>query len=245
MIGELQQILRAAMPAAAITARTVNDTIILTGIENLVDRLLTKCGEKLSILAAPATLDRMYDFSETAFDSLIDILRATTPCVILDIPHIWTAWARRMLVNADEIVIVAAPDLANLRNTKNMLDMLRSARAHDGHPKLVMNCVGIPKRPEISVNDFAKAVDLVPSGIIPFAPKLFGPAANNGQMIAEVEAAGKLADMIRDLARKITGRNEMRKAKRNLLDPLMMWFGRKQASKADPGALRGASPNQS
>ncbi|HUZ91868.1 MAG TPA: type II and III secretion system protein family protein [Methylocella sp.] len=30
-IGELQQILHAAMPAAAITARTVNDTIILTG----------------------------------------------------------------------------------------------------------------------------------------------------------------------------------------------------------------------
>ncbi len=30
-VGELQQILRAAMPAASITARTVNDTIILTG----------------------------------------------------------------------------------------------------------------------------------------------------------------------------------------------------------------------
>jgi pilus assembly protein CpaE len=187
----------------------------------------------------------MYDFSETAFDSLIDILRANTPCVILDIPHIWTAWARRTLVNADEIVIVAAPDLANLRNTKNLLDMLRSARAHDQHPKLIMNCVGIPKRPEISVNDFAKAVDLVPSGIIPFAPKLFGPAANNGQMIAEVEAAGKLADMIRDLARKITGRNEPRKVKRNFLDPLIMWFGWKQTSKAASGALRGASSNQS
>jgi pilus assembly protein CpaE len=64
-------------------------------------------------------------------------------------------------------------------------------------------------------------------------------------MIAEVEAAGKLAGMIRDLARKITGRNEPRKAKRNLLDSLMMRFGRKQASKADPGALRGASPSQS
>jgi pilus assembly protein CpaE len=86
--------------------------------QNLVDRLLSKCGDKLSILAAPATLDRMYDFPETAFDSLIDILRATTPCVILDIPHIWTAWARRALINADEIAIVASPDLANLRNTK-------------------------------------------------------------------------------------------------------------------------------
>jgi pilus assembly protein CpaC len=31
-IGELQQILRTAMPTAAITARTVNDTIILTGV---------------------------------------------------------------------------------------------------------------------------------------------------------------------------------------------------------------------
>ncbi|MCI0601070.1 MAG: CtpF protein, partial [Beijerinckiaceae bacterium] len=34
--------------------------------ENFVDRLLTKCGERLRLLAAPATLDRMYDFSETA-----------------------------------------------------------------------------------------------------------------------------------------------------------------------------------
>ena len=36
-VGELQQILRAAMPAAAITARTVNDTIILTGVVNSIE----------------------------------------------------------------------------------------------------------------------------------------------------------------------------------------------------------------
>jgi pilus assembly protein CpaE len=136
------------------------------------------------------------------------------------------------LINADEIVIVASPDLANLRNTKNMLDMLRAARAHDGHPKLIMNCVGIPKRPEISVADFAKAVDLAPAGIIAFEPKLFGTAANNGQMIAEVDAAGRIAGTIRDLARKITHRNEPRKVKRNLLKPLMMRFGRTSASRA-------------
>jgi pilus assembly protein CpaE len=206
--------------------------------QNLVDRLLAKCGEKLSILAAPATLDRTYDFSETTFDSLIDILRATTPYVILDIPHIWTAWAKRALINADEIAIVAAPDLANLRNTKNMLDMLRAARAHDGHPKLIMNCVGIPKRPEISVADFAKAVALVPAGTFPFEPKLFGTAANNGQMIAELDAHSKSVGTIRDLARKITHRNEPRKAKRNFLEPLMMRFGRKPASRTASGALR-------
>jgi pilus assembly protein CpaE len=198
--------------------------------ENLVDRLLTKCGEKLSILAAPATLDRMYDFPESAFDLLVDILRATTPCVILDIPHTWTAWAKRLLVNADEVAIVAAPDLANLRNAKNMLDVLRPARANDRQPVLIMNCVGVPKRPEITANDFAKAIDVVPAGIIPFEPKLFGSAANNGQMIAELEASSKTMELIKDLAQKITRRSDARKTKRNLLDPLMMRLARKKAS---------------
>jgi pilus assembly protein CpaE len=198
--------------------------------ENLVDRLLTKCGEKLNLLAAPATLDRMYDFPETAFDHLVDILRATTPCVILDVPHGWISWTRRILVNSEEIVIVAAPDLASLRNTKNLVDTLRAARMHDSKPKLIMNQVGIPKRPEISITDFAKAVDVVPAGIIPFEPKLFGVAANNGQMIAEVEAMGKTAARIRELTQKIIGRNEARKAKRNFLDPLMVRFSRKKAS---------------
>ena len=36
-VGELQQILRTAMPTAAITARTVNDTIILTGAVDSIE----------------------------------------------------------------------------------------------------------------------------------------------------------------------------------------------------------------
>ncbi|MGH6838737.1 MAG: type II and III secretion system protein family protein [Methylocella sp.] len=42
-VGELQQILRAAMPAAAITARTVNDTIILTGAVDSIEDAQRAC----------------------------------------------------------------------------------------------------------------------------------------------------------------------------------------------------------
>ena len=84
----------------------------------LVDRLLSKCGDKLSLLAAPATLDRILDFSETSFDSLLDAMRAATPWIVLDIPHIWSGWARRTLISADEVVVVASPDLANLRKDR-------------------------------------------------------------------------------------------------------------------------------
>jgi pilus assembly protein CpaE len=197
---------------------------------NLVDRLLSRCGDKLGLLAAPATLDRIYDFPETAFDSIVDILRASTPCVILDIPHGWTAWMRRMIVGADEVVLVAAPDLANLRNSKSLLDTIRAARPNDAKPKLILNFVGVPKRPEIAVSDFAKAVDLEPLGLINFEPKLFGTAANNGQMIAEVEPASKINETILELARVVTGRPDIRKAKKNLLEPLKLKLGLSRAS---------------
>jgi pilus assembly protein CpaE len=197
---------------------------------NLIDRLMSRCGDKLNLLAAPATLDRVYDFPDTAFDVVVDILRASTPCVVLDVPHIWTAWSRRMLMGADEVIIVATPDLANLRNTKSMLDALRQSRPNDLPARLVLNMVGVPKRPEIAINDFVKAVDLEPSAVLAFEPKLFGTAANNGQMIAEIEPANKINEALSDLARGISGRSEIRKAKRNLLDPLMQRLGRKKAS---------------
>src|SRR5258706_350716 len=90
----------------------------------VMDRLLSKCTDHLSLLAAPATLERVYDFGEQAFDSIFDTLRMTTPCIVLDVPHQWSAWTKRALVGADDILMFPEPDLANLRNTKNMRNML-------------------------------------------------------------------------------------------------------------------------
>src|SRR5581483_4217630 len=92
-----------------------------------IERLLSKCNDHLSLLAAPVALDRVYDFGADAFDAIFDTLRLTTPCIVLDIPHQWSGWTRRALVGADDILIVAEPDLAHLRNAKNMLSMLKAA----------------------------------------------------------------------------------------------------------------------
>ena len=191
-----------------------------------LDRLLSKCGENLSLLAAPATLDRVLDLPENSFDSLLDAMRASTPWTVLDIPHVWTGWARRALVGADEVVVIAHPDLANLRNVKNILDSLRTARQHDNPPKLILNAVGMPKRPEIQIAEFSKTVELQPIAIIPHDAKLFGSAANNGQMIAEVEPKGKVAEIFSHLASAIAGHSDSRKGRRSILDPLIATFTR-------------------
>ncbi len=59
-------------------------------------------------------------------------------------------------MSADEILVVAGPDLANLRNAKNLIDLLRASRPNDHRPRYCLNQVGIPKRPEISPADLQR-----------------------------------------------------------------------------------------
>ncbi|HEU0083023.1 MAG TPA: AAA family ATPase, partial [Bradyrhizobium sp.] len=186
-----------------------------------IDRLLSKCTDHLSLLAAPATLERVYDFGAEAFDSVFDTLRATMPCIVLDVPHQWSGWTRRALTGADDILIVAAPDLANLRNAKNLFDMLKASRPNDRAPLYCLNQVGVPKRPEINASEFARAIESQPIAAIPFDPQMFGSAANNGQMIAEISAGHRTSEMFLQIAQRLTGRGETRKSRGSLLSPLL------------------------
>jgi pilus assembly protein CpaE len=186
-----------------------------------IDRLLSKCTDHLSLLAAPATLDRVYDFGSDAFDAIFDTLRTTMPCIVLDVPHQWSGWTKRALVAADDILIVAAPDLANLRNTKNMFDLLKVSRPNDRTPLYCLNQVGIPKRPEINAGEFAKAIESEPIVSIPFDPQMFGSAANNGQMIAEISANHRSTELFLQIAQRLTGRGETKKPRTSFLSPLI------------------------
>jgi pilus assembly protein CpaE len=186
-----------------------------------VDRLLSKCTDHLSLLAAPATLEREYDFTPEIFEPVLDSLRNSVPYIVLDLPHIWTGWAKQQLLGADEVLLVTAPDLANLRNAKNLFDFVRSARPNDRPPFYLLNQVGMPKRPEVRITDFAKALEAEPIATIAFDPQVFGTAANNGQMIAEVSAKHKIAETFLAIAKTLTGRLEVKKQKRDLLSPLL------------------------
>jgi pilus assembly protein CpaE len=172
----------------------------------LLDRLLVKRGDHLSIFSTSALIDREYEAQPDAYESVLEAVRASTPCVIVDVPHLWTPWIRQTLIAADDIVIVATPDLASLRNAKNMFELLRSNRPNDTPPRLVLNQVGVAKRPEIPVKDFAETIGVEPALVMPFEPALFGQAANNGQMINEMAPKSPAAANIRRLAELVTGR---------------------------------------
>ena len=174
----------------------------------LLDRMMVRCTDKLSLFAAPATLDVDWDITPEAFEEVTTQIRSTAPFVVLDLPHLWSGWMRRTLIAADEVVVVATPDLASLRNAKNMIDLIKQGRPNDAPPRLVLNQVGVPGRPEIPAKDFGAALGVHPSLIIPFDPKTFGAAANNGQMILDAGAKSRAAEAFQTLA-QIVSRREL------------------------------------
>ncbi|GHD15363.1 CpaE family protein [Tianweitania populi] len=189
--------------------------------EVYLDRLLAQCADKLSLLAAPSTLERTYDFEPDAFQQIIDTAQRSAPMLVLDLPHTWNGWTKTTLMQADEVVITASPELANLRNTKNLVDTLRTLRPNDAAPKLILNQAGMPKRPEISPSDFAEPLDLTPLAVIPFDPQFFGTASNNGRMLGEMDAKHATVQILNDIAHILTGRSEIRPRKRAGLADLL------------------------
>ena len=174
--------------------------------DTYLDRLLVKCSDNLSLLAAPSLLDQAFDHDEDAFTHLMDVAQRGAPTVMLDVPHMWAPWTRNVLAQADEVVVVATPDLTALRNAKNIIDTLGGMRPTDGPVKLVMNQIGVPKRPEISTADFCEPLGVKPIAEIGFDPALFGNASNNGQMLQEADAKHEIAQRISDIAHAVTGR---------------------------------------
>jgi len=195
--------------------------------EVFLDRLLSKCSEHLSLLAAPATLERTYELERSAFSPMIEVVRRNAPVTVLDVPHAWSGWTETLMAEVDEIVLTAVPDLANLRNTKNLFDALRKLRPNDRPPHLVLNQVGMPKRPEIAPADFCEPLEAEPCAIVTFDSQLFGNAANSGRMIGEMEPKSAAAETFSQIAHIVTGRVEMKKRRKPGLSGLKSLLGRK------------------
>ena len=94
------------------------------------------------------------------------------------------------------------------------LDALKKLRPNDKAPHLVLNQVGMPKRPEISPQDFFEPLEIDPVAIIPFDVQLFGNAANSGRMISEIDAKSPTAEIFSQLAHLVTGRVKLKKEKK-------------------------------
>ena len=171
----------------------------------LIERMLTKAGDKLSLFGGPGGVERDYNIEPEVIEAILGALRTSVPNTLLDLPANWTPWVKYSLLQADQVIITATPELASLRNAKSMADLLKAARPNDAPPRVVLNQVGVPKRPEISAADFSKAIGVPINVTIPYDAQSFGIAQSNGQMIFEVAPKSKAAAAISALVQQLGG----------------------------------------
>ena len=171
--------------------------------DTLLDRIMLRHTAKLSILPASGTLDMNPIMNTDAFETVVNGVRKISPISILDMPHIWCDWTRNILTSVDDVIITATNDLANLRNTKHLLDFLKAERPNDSAPILILNQVGRSKNHEISVKDFSAAIDMEPALVVPFDPDAFFEAANDGKMLTDVKSAGQTVNGLTYIANRI------------------------------------------
>ena len=171
--------------------------------ETLLDRIMIRHTAKLSILPTAGSLNQKPIMSSEAYEAVVNGVRGISPLTILDMPHFWTDWTTNILTNTDDVVITATPDLANLRNTKNLIDFLKAQRPNDADPILILNKTGMSKNSEISVKDFAAAVNLEPALVLGFDPDSFFEAATEGKMLTDVKSAGQAVNGMMYIAQRL------------------------------------------
>ena len=174
--------------------------------DDSLDAIAVRPTPRLQIYSAPVTLQRTFELNESTLQNLVTRVRRTSPYIVLDLPHAWTSWIKEALLKADDVIIVAGPDLASLSSAKSMLEALKTARP-DIAPLIVMSMVGVPKRPEITFKDFSGALGLAPPFSFAFDPALLGQAALESRMIGEIAPTSKMALELDDLAAFLTGRD--------------------------------------
>jgi len=171
--------------------------------EALLDKIMVRHTKKLSILPTAASLGNGNAFdSPEVFEKVINGVRAISPFSLFDMPHVWSDWSSATLTAADEIVIIVTPDLACLRNAKNLIDFLKAKRPNDADPLVVVNQVGRSKH-EIPLKDFSAAIGIEIAVSLAFDPDTFTEAANDGKMLTDLKAASAHVSGLNYLATRL------------------------------------------
>jgi len=188
----------------------------------LMERLLAKCTDHLSLLAAPATLERVLRFRRAslrcdlrynAHDNALHRARHSAPMVGMDQARFgrrgrYSDCRRagpRQYAQHQEHAEYAQGGAAQTTDHRYIVSIRSACRS---------------VRRSTRANS-PKAVESQPIAAIPFDSRMFGTAANNGQMIAEISAGHRTTKMLLQIARRLTGRGEPKKSRESFLSPII------------------------
>ncbi|NCO04427.1 MAG: AAA family ATPase [Alphaproteobacteria bacterium] len=171
---------------------------------DVLDRMLFKPNEKLSVLAAGSEAMLEPSVQAAQYEELIDMVMASYPVVLIDLSGAIPSLKRMVMNRAHEIMIVATPTLSSLRAARTLMQEVKVL--HGGsisNIDLVINMEGLMPSKEVSKKDIADVLEIKPSVTIPFDPKLFLTTENEGKKMNQEKAGRELIERLLPVAQSV------------------------------------------
>jgi len=156
-----------------------------------MDRHLVRYDDHLALLGSTAQLDIAFRPPSEALEALLTVLRRQHDVVVLDLPRQWSMWVTDVLLDSSIVLLVAYPDLSNLRDAQKMVGFLSEKRREGWPTHVLLNKVGMAPKAELGAKDFEDVVGRAPVASLPFEPQAFGEALNTGEPVVKKRLASK------------------------------------------------------
>jgi pilus assembly protein CpaE len=167
-----------------------------------LDRVMTRFGDRLFVLAAEERMDQRVIIAPKALDTLLPLLRQQFHYVILDLPRTEIELRTAALEQAHLRVLVTDQTIRSIRDTHRFRPLFEAPKSGQRN-LLVVNRVGEQGSGAIEIPAIGKAAGMSVDGRVPYHPRSVLAAANAGK-IAALES-GPFASAIEALAGEITG----------------------------------------
>lgn len=167
---------------------------------DLLRSSMVRHGSGLSVLPAPAELVPLEAFSTSAAVKLVELAREEFDYVVLDLPLAAPRWLEGVLRQADQLVLVTQLNVAAIRQTRRLLDVLKEEGLYDLPVSVVMNRYVWRLSERSRINQAIKALGQPFAHYLPDDPGLALEALNRGTPLFELRRRAKLCRSLRAFA---------------------------------------------
>lgn len=144
-----------------------------------IERSLVRDSDRLAVLSAEEAFDDEPAIDPKAAGVLIEELRQTFDCIVVDLPARFSPFHKPVLAAASDIVLVTALTLPALRDTLRWLAVLPALAA-----TAVVRLVAAPTDGKLPRAEFEKNLDRKLDIVLPADHKAFDQSANAGKPVA-------------------------------------------------------------
>lgn len=168
-----------------------------------LDRVLLRPYPELAILSAEDALHEPIHAQENAGPMLFTALAEKFNILVVDVPRQMTPLTRHVLAHADATIIVAEPQLIDLRDALRLKDLLVDQLKRPA-PLLVLNREGLAAKQELPVKDFTKHFGSAPAAELKLLPEAYAANTQGELLVTNAKLSNALAPL-RQLATRLTG----------------------------------------